>query len=47
MEIPVEGINRFLYKLIGIKIDHIYGFRADSLPERFELRHGELIRINL
>ena len=47
MKIPVDGSNRLVYKLIGIKINHIHRFRADTLPKRFELRHGELVGINL
>ena len=47
MKILVEGCDGFLHKLIRIKVHHIYGFWADALPKRFELRHGELVGINL
>ena len=47
MKILVERCDGFLHKLIRIKVHHIYGFWADALPKRFELRHGELVGINL
>ena len=47
MKVLVERCDSFLHKLIRIKIHHIHGFRTDALPESLELRHGELIRVNL
>ena len=47
MKIPIDRCNGLVYKLLSVKINHIHRFRTNTVPQGLELRHSELIRINL